>query len=400
MYTTKIEQQTQVLFFIALSLAVLGSLYRFSTWPGHSLLAKYIALTGLFLAFLRFLAVLYSMPIKNTLIVILLSPLILYTCTRVHERTYLLYLFLFCVAAWNMNFRSIVKFFFLINLVFFIVTVFSSICGIIENKVYTRDEFDVIEAVKNQEIRTRYCFGYNYPTDFAAYFTYLNIMWWYLRNGILKWMDYILLVISILFVDHYCNARTEMIVMSLIVFFSLYYRYRVLQTTKLTWIENIYFILSVPFFAVLMIFLEYQYINSSDEIFQFIDIALSGRLHLGADAITTKGITWFGQYYVQHGGETKVQYNYIDCQYLIWLIIYGLFTFFLAISVYVLICKKSISSREYLTAIIISVLAVQNIIFPSLGLIKYCPFFMALLSNSSFCSCEVLRGKLVYGKVD
>ena len=112
MYTTKIEQQTQVLFFIALSLAVLGSLYRFSTWPGHSLLAKYIALTGLFLAFLRFLAVLYSMPIKNTLIVILLSPLILYTCTRVHERTYLLYLFLFCVAAWNMNFRSIVKFFF------------------------------------------------------------------------------------------------------------------------------------------------------------------------------------------------------------------------------------------------------------------------------------------------
>ena len=241
-----------MLFFIALSLAVLGSLYRFSTWPGHSLLAKYIALTGLFLAFLRFLAVLYSMPIKNTLIVILLSPLILYTCTRVHERTYLLYLFLFCVAAWNMNFRSIVKFFFLINLVFFIVTVFSSICGIIENKVYTR-EFDVIEAVKTQEIRTRYCFGYNYPTDFAAYFTYLNIMWWYLRNGILKWMDYILLVISILFVDYYCNARTEMIVMSLIVFFSLYYRYRVLQTTKLTWIENIYFILSVPFFAVLRI---------------------------------------------------------------------------------------------------------------------------------------------------
>ena len=399
MYTTKIEQQTQLLFFFALSLAIIGSLYRFTTWPGHGSMSRYVSLAGLFLVFFRFLAVLYSMPIKNTLIVLILSPFVLYTCTKVYERTYLLYLFFFCVSAWNVNFRTIVKFFFWINLLFLVITILASIFGIIQNKVYTREEFDVIEAVKTQEIRPRYSFGYNYPTDFAAYFTYLNLMWWYLRRGVLKWIDYIPLLFSIWFVDHFCNARTEMVIMILIIICSLYYRFRVVRSNRLTWVEQSCFIFSVPLFAALMIFLEYLFIHSADEIIQFVDIALSGRLQLGADAFLTKGVKWFGQVYVQRGAGSR-DYNYIDCQYLIWLIIYGIFTFVLAISVFVLICKRSISEREYLIAIIVSVLAIQNLIFPSFGLIKYCPFFMALLADISSHNYEKLNVRLVYGKVD
>lgn len=398
-YTTKIEQQTQVLFLVALSLAVFGSVYRFTVWPGASF-AKYIALCGLFLVFFRFLAVLFSMPIKSALIILLISPLILYISAKVHEHEYLLFLFIFCVSAWNVDIRTIVKIFFWINLILLVVTVLASICGIIQNKLFTRDEFDVVEAVNTQKIISRYSFGYNYPTDFAAYFTYLNLMWWYLRRGVLRWMDYIPLFFSIWFVGHYCNARTEVLIMLLIFFASLYYRLRVVKVTSLSWIERQYFTFSIPLMAALMLLFEYQYMNSTNEFYQYLDIVLSGRLHYVENAIIKKGIPWFGQYYVQHGAESKVAYNYIDCQYMIWLIIYGIITFVLLLFVYILICRKSVQSKEYHIAIILSILAIQNLIFPSLGLIKYNPFFMALFANVYSHTEEKIKARLVYAKIN
>ena len=200
--------------------------------------------------------------------------------------------------------------------------------------------------------------------------------------------------------NHYCNARTEVVIMTLIVLASLYYRMRVVKAIRLSWIEKKFLILSIPLLAALMLFLEYQYMYSTNEIYQYINIAFSGRLDLVAKAISTKGIPWFGQFYVQRGMGTKLEYNYIDCQYMIWLIIYGIFTFVLALYVFYFICRKSVHSEEYLIAIILSILAIQNLIFPSLGLIKYNPFFMALFANVYSYSEEKLKAKLVYVKIN
>lgn len=399
-YTTKIEQQTKVLFYIALSLTLLGQLYIQSTWPNNESLGKCVVGFGLVLVLIRFFAVLYSMPIKKTIIILLICPFILYTCTKVDLPGFLLYPFLFSVSAWNVRFRNIVKLFFIINLCFLILTVPSSVLGVIPNKIFTREEFDLVEAVNTQNIRIRYSFGYNYPTNFAAYITYINMMWWYIRKGILRPIDYVSLSLSIWFVNHYCNARTEVVIMTLIVLASLYYRMRVVKAIRLSWIEKKFLILSIPLLAALMLFLEYQYMYSTNEIYQYINIAFSGRLDLVAKAISTKGIPWFGQFYVQRGMGTKLEYNYIDCQYMIWLIIYGIFTFVLALYVFYFICRKSVHSEEYLIAIILSILAIQNLIFPSLGLIKYNPFFMALFANVYSYSEEKLKAKLVYVKIN
>lgn len=369
-----------MLFFIALVLAVFGSVYRFTTWPGTEI-SKNIALTSLLIVSFRFLAVLYSMPINKTIFVLLISPFVLYTSVKVYEHEYLLFPFLFCVSAWNVNFRTIVKVFFWINLILLFFTVLASLFGIIQNKVFTRDDFDIIEAVNTTEVRIRYCFGYHYPTDFAAHFTYLNIMWWYLRRGVFKWINYMPILFSIWFVDNYCNARTEVVVMILIILFSLYYKLRITKVSKIYLMENIYFRYSVPLMAIFMLFLEYQYMNSTNELYQILNIFFSGRLSITANAIMTKGITWFGQFYIQNGAGTKLEYNYIDCQYMIWLIIYGIFIFVLALYIFYLICRKSVQSKEYLIAIIISILSIENLIFPSLGLIKYNPFILALFSN-------------------
>lgn len=397
MYTTKIEQQTQVLFFVALSLALFGTLYKLSFWPGHGFLAECIALLGLFLVLCRFIAVLYSMPIKYTLIVIFMCPFILYTCTQVHEKTYILYPFLFCVSAWNVNFRSIIKVFFLINLVFLFVTIASSLIGIIENKSYFREEMNLVDAVQTQRLRVRYCFGYNYTTAVAAHITYLHLMWWYLRGGVLKYFDYFALILSICFVDYYCHARTEVGCMILIILFSIYYKYRVLQVNNLSWIEYVYFTFSVPFFAILTLFLEYQYIYGSDELYEYINIVLSGRLSLGADALLTKGIKWFGQIYIQHGAGSGVLYNFIDSSYLVWLIIYGKFFFISAIVLFVVICYKSLRLGHCLVAIIISILAIDSFIVSIFLTISFNPFFMAMFANmTDNLESASLNVKLLY----
>lgn len=399
-YTTKIEKQTQVLFFIALSFSILGLLYSNSTWPAHDIIGKCISLLGLFLVFFRFLTVLYSMPIRYIIIVLLITPIILHISSKVDEHAYLLFPFFFCISAWNIEFRTIVKFCFWINFCFLIITVSASFWGLIQNKVWTREEYDLVEAVSTQEVRIRNSFGYSYPTNFAVHFTYLNLMWMYLRGGIFKWIDYMALFLSIWFVDYYCNARTEVLMMLLIVISSFYYRLRVRRKANLSWLENKFFICSIPLMAMLILFLEYQYMYSTNEIYQFLDIAISGRLYLAANAINTKGITWFGQFYVQHGAGSIVEYNYIDCQYMVWVIIYGIFTFVFALFLFYLICKKSVQSKEYLIALLLSILAIQNLIFPSLVLLKYNPFFMALFANIHSRSDIKMKAKLVYGQIN
>lgn len=381
MYTTKIEQQTQVLFFVALSLALLGTLYRQSFWPGHVSVAKYIALSGLFLVFFRFLAVLYSMPIKHALLIIALCPFILYTCSRVHDKTYLLYPFLFCISAWNVNFRTVIKFFFWINLVFFVITIVSSNLGIIKNYIQERDVLDIVEVVNTGENKVRNGFGYLGPTYVGAHLTYLNLMWWYIRRGILKPSDYIILFISIWFASHYSDARTDAGCMCVIGLFSIVYKFRLSKKQTIFCLEKFVLSYSIIILASLMFFLTYQFLNSSDELYQYINIIISGRLQLGANAILEKGIPFLGQFYIQQGVGTKLMYNFIDCSYLMILIIYGIFTFILTMFVFAIISRRSVVHKEYLLSLILLIVAIQSFIMPGLLRFSYNPFFMAFLAN-------------------
>ena len=380
------EQNTRRLFFIALTISLLGKLYFNSTWPGHYFIGGKIALLGLLVIMPRFVVVLSSMPIRQRQFVLLLCPLIIITCLSVYERTYVVFPFLFCVSAWNIPMKEIVKLFFTINLLFMIVTVMASLFGVIENKVAERETMDMVEAVSTGDLKTRYCFGYNWVTAFAAHVTYLHLMWWYLRNGILKKKDYVLLLFSIWFVNEYCDARTEMISMSLIILLSLYYRFYVIKVIRLSWLEHQLLIYSVPLCASLMIFLTYQYAKSSNELYAILDLLMSGRLHLGADAMFTEGIKFFGQIYEQHGAGSdegpgaKYFYNFIDCSYLAWLIIYGVFFFALSIITFTYICKKSVSTRGYLMAMILSILAIESAIVSVFLSFPFNPFYMGLLA--------------------
>ncbi|MBQ4406171.1 MAG: hypothetical protein II852_04080 [Bacteroidales bacterium] len=371
------ERKTRVLFFIAMTVSLIGKLYMYSVWPLHELANKF-AVIGLCICIPRIISVLYSIQMKYALLWCILCPFMLFICYNVHERTYVLFPFCFCIAAWNIPFRSIIKVFFLINLVFFIVTVSSSILGIIANENYGRYELDMTDLQKGNTFKNRYCFGYNWPTATAAHVTYLNIMWFYLRKGILKKIDYIIIGVSIWFVMSFCDARTDMVCMFLIVMISIYYRYRV----NYSWVEKKLLSYSVPICAFIFIFLTYQYQQSDSEFYKMLNVITSGRLKLGADALFSYGVKIFGQEYIQHGGVSD-DYNFIDCSYLVWLIIYGALFFALGIITFVIICKRSMATKEYLTALCLAILSIESSIATVMLTFSFNPFFMALFAKNT-----------------
>ena len=177
--------------------------------------------------------------------------------------------------------------------------------------------------------------------------------------------------------------------MSILVIYSVYYRVRVVKSEKLTIFEDLLLKLPVVFFASVMIYLTYQYRIDGSEVYEILDLILSGRLRLGSDALFDEGIPFFGQHYLQIGGEASaIAYNFIDCSYLVWLIIYGIFFFILAMSSLTYICFRSVNSREYLIAIIMSLLALQGSLVSIFLNFAYNPFFMALFADWDYSSSE------------
>lgn len=378
-YTTKIEKQTRFLFFIALSICLFGQLLYFSWWSGR-LIGNYISYFGLMILIPRFVAVLGAMRSFHTLLIISLSPFILLTCYNVIEKINILLPFAFAISAKNVKFKLIIKFFFVINLSFLIISLLGSQIGLVEDRVIERDVVDVIGEATGDEV-DRHAFGYGWVTAFPAHVTYLWVMWFYLRKGFFKIFDYLLLLFSMWFVFYFCNARMETVCMIMLIFLSFYFRLRAVAG-KLTIFENLYFKLSVPLYAAIMIFLTYQYRVDGGELYQIVNIVASGRLYYGSDAMFSLGIPIFGQPFVQMGGESSGNaYNFIDCSYLVWLIIYGVYFFTLAIISLTSICFRSISSKDYLLAIIMSLLALQGSIVSVFLNFAYNPFFMALFAK-------------------
>ena len=379
--TLTLEEQTRILFIAALTFCLLGQLLQLSYWPGHSW-GNFLTYFGLLFLMPRFVAVLSTFRPVQSVVIVIVSPLILFTCFNVIDKLYVLLPFVFAVSAKNIKLRLIITYFFIINLFFLLISVVASQAGFITDVVVDRDVFDVIEAETTGDNVTRHAFGYNWVTAFPAHVTYLWAMWLYLRKGVLKKWNYWLLFFSIWFVYHFCNARMETVSMSLLVIYSVYYRVRVLKSEKLTVFEDILLKFPVAFFAFVMIYLTYQYRVDGGEVYEILNLIFSGRLRLGSDAMFDKGIPFFGQHYQQIGGEASaLAYNFIDCSYLVWLIIYGVFFFILAVYSLTSICNKSVKSREYLIAIIMSLLALEGSIVSIFLNFAYNPFFMALFAD-------------------
>lgn len=276
----------------------------------------------------------------------------------------------------GLSFNNIVKWYFWTGLCFCIVTIIGNQMGLIKSHdVY----LDALSSRLSFALSSkRLSFGYIWPTDFASHCFFILLAYWYIRKAELTVNEMLLFVLGAIVILYCTDAKLGAGCILLLPIMTLLYR--LTQNAKPKIYEVLAF--SIPVFAVLAITgtIMYQYSNFT---WFFIDsVILSGRLHLGNEAISVYGIPLWGQKIRMYGGETEsVYYNYIDSSFIQLIVIYGIAYTILIITAYIIIAYKAYRRKDYILILAILMTGVSGLIAQHFLQICMNPFLIALIAK-------------------
>lgn len=282
----------------------------------------------------------------------------------------------FILGAKNVNFRELIKLFFVTIGILLAGTVIISQANVVKDAIYIRDDFH------------RHSLGIGYPTDTGAYVFYLLLAYYYLFFKSLTWRSYAAIAFLDVLLYEATQARNSCVL--------------ILLTIPVIWIAQrasagklisrgiaSFYWMIVPLAAYMTLLLAWLYRRNRP--FKILDIALSGRLGLSHKALSKYGISLFGQHVHENGwGGVKgvknfykpnFSYFYIDSSYMRLAIIYGLILGILLIACMTIIAYRSTLKREFALAAIIMLVSLHCIVEQHLLDISYDPFLLALLAT-------------------
>ena len=310
----------------------------------------------------------------------------------------LLELILFTIAFVDIDYNKVIKIFFITILLSIFIVILGSQVDIMNNLIYTSNSRP-----------SRISFGIHYPTNFASYIIFLCLTWSFIRKENIRYIELCLMYLLSYAIYYFCEARTSTI--CLIMLTSLLISYKLvkiyLKTKKssrfLFKILSALTSLSVILCSTLSIGLSYIYTKNNSYLFK-INHFLSNRLSLGNETINAFEIKLWGQYIEMNGngGFTlpgynylstgKSGYNFIDSSYLSILFRYGLFVFICVIALFTLTSFVARKHHDYITLIIIAIIAVHCIMEHHMLDFNYNPFMFLLIS--SYYGKHISKNKL------
>ena len=283
------------------------------------------------------------------------------------------------VGAKNVNFDGIIKVHFFLSLFFCLFNIWGNHIGIIPDAT-SKDLSDRMEFITDEAV-FRESFGYDWCTDFASHVFLIILSYWIYRKGLFNFVELVLVLAIAAFVVIKTGTRMSPGLMVLLVFFSIYYRFRnPLKIPKFVWIA---LLISTPFFAFLSLYATIQY-NYSDVRWFAANVLFSSRLSLGQDAIDEKGIPWLGQEYIMYGmGNSNggLEYNYIDNTYIQYFVICGIIATVSFILCYLNICYRAYKQKNLLIMLAVFLSGLFGVITQFHFNIAFCPLLLATCAN-------------------
>ena len=283
------------------------------------------------------------------------------------------------LGARGVDFRQIVKLYFIVGLTGLVYILISAQLGIIKDLVFIRDTNGAV----------RHAFGIIYPTDFAAHVLILVMADAYLAFHHLSWRRYVVYGIIALLVMGATNARLDSLAILLIIPV-VWIGKRANHSHLLSrFIAGFYWI--VPAIsAYIVICLAYFY-HESNHLMEKANQALSGRLYYGNLAFKRYGVSNFGQAVQEHGWGigvnahkvTTANYFFIDASFLRLLIIFGIVVLFVVLTMMTKISWQSIQNNDYALASIMVIVTISAILEQRLVDIAYNPFLLAFLATGT-----------------
>ncbi len=284
------------------------------------------------------------------------------------------------IGAKNISFRKILKITLIVDISIVLSAFVASALGVIENLQYVEEGRSII-TVRNS-------FGIIYPTDFAAFFSFIILMYFYLKGDTLHSYHYIIVIIIAVLLYCFCQTRLDCtcILLTVIIFagVNLFERRKPALSEKYRGNHHIiekFAPFIMPACATFSILITYLY-TPSNTVLDLINRTLSGRLAIGQRGLNEYSIKLFGQVVPMNGNGGSIQlpedYFFIDCSYLYVLLRFGLVFFLTLLAVYMYCTYKNRKNRFYVAAILM--VSINCMIAHHLTSFAYNPFPMALFA--------------------
>ncbi|MFC6260646.1 hypothetical protein [Levilactobacillus fujinensis] len=346
----------------------------FSTLVPNALfsMAKYICLA------LFIIRILTNKYIDKQLLIILSGLLMSILIYQSSGDTSIIVLMTFLLSSFNCKLRDVVRIYFWIALVLSVVTIASSLVGVLSNYHYLVNG------------STRYALGFLYTTDFAAHIFYLCLTYVYVRGKNLRNVELLIPIVLAALVFLFTRAKLDTLLLFLVLLAAIdYRRLSNLQMKKF----NRWLYLFPVFMAFLSVVLSWLF-SPTNSIFVKLDSIFTHRLAMGHLALYEYPIRWFGQYISQQGsggltfptGLTpdgiNLSYFFIDSSYIKMLLGFGVVFLVFYLSGMINAIRFNVEHQEYLLPLVLGIICISSIIDHHLLDIAYNPFVICVLANN------------------
>lgn len=271
----------------------------------------------------------------------------------------------------DQNLEKIIRYTMILQIVCLLITVFSAIGGIVDNKV-------VISTAGNM-VRMRHNLGYIFTTFTPNYFLSIVLEYIFIKKLDLSIME--LLIIAFLNIIIYKLTLTRLTMF--LVFFILIY---LLGIKKIRYERFLLKVSTVSFILLSAVsyFLSVLY-TPQNRILNILNSVLSERIRLSQVGLQTWGVNLFGT--SVNWNSESINYNYIDSSYINILVCYGLVIFVIVIMGFTLVSIRAKQVKNFPLLFVLLMWAIRATIDPQLFLIWFNPFIFyigkSLLSHKA-----------------
>lgn len=288
--------------------------------------------------------------------------------------------FLLVFGAKDIDFRKILKVFLLVGGTYSLITVISSLTGVIPNleDESTRPE----DAVAVVDVFSRQSLGYGWSTNMANHVFFILLTYFCWVNRCLKKKEMLLYFAIAIGVLSYTGSRLSAISIILMLVLTLLLKRKWGERFLTSKLVCFFIVVSVPFFLWLSYYATENY-DDADFNWMVADVILSGRLRLGNDAFEIAGIPMFGQFYEMFSSarDDGDAYNYLDNSYVQSLVVYGLIYTVVLVVAYAYVCRSAYYRKDYFLLYSVFFAGMSGLIAQHFIEMYMNPFLIALFAS-------------------